>query len=124
METNPATVILHIDAGPDADVEEQAVLIRRLRANLLERDAEAVDVPHSGAAPQGAKGDVVTLSTLAVTLGPLVIAELMKAVQTWLTRHDRATITVESGGEKIVVTGSPSPEQQRVIDTFVSRHKS
>jgi hypothetical protein len=63
------------------------------------------------------------LATLAVTLAPVALTALMTALQTWLSRHERASVTVESGGEKLVVTGSPSKEQQRLIEIFVRSHK-
>jgi hypothetical protein len=118
-----ANLILHIEAGPQADQEEQALLTQRLREHLLQLNVEDVGRVNSDAAPPGAKGDAVTLATLAVTLAPIALAEVMKALQTWLSRHERASVAVESGGEKIVVTGSPSKEQQRAIETFLSRHR-
>ncbi len=124
MPNHPAQLMVHIDAGPDADKEEQAELTRRLRENLLELDVDAVEQVRSGAAPAGAKGDPVTLATLAVTLAPMALTELMKALQSWLSRHERASVSVESGAEKIVVTGSPSKEQQRLIEAFISRQKA
>jgi len=119
-EVKQTKLLLQIDAGSDADAAEQALFIQRLRANLLQLDVDSVDRVHSGAPPAGAKGDAVTLATLAVTLAPIALTGLMKALQTWLTRYDRATVTVESEGKKIVVTGSPSGEQQRVIEAFLS----
>jgi len=124
VANQPAQFMLHIDAGPEADKEEQARLAQRLRENLLELDVDNVQQVHSGTAPAGAKGDPVALATLAVTLAPLLLTEVMKALQTWLSRHDRASVSVESGGEKIVVTGSPSKEQQQLIEAFVNRHKT
>lgn len=124
MANQPAQLMLHIQAGPEADEEEVALLAHRLRENLLELDVEAVEPFRAGAAPVGAKGDPVTLATLAVTLAPMALTEVMKALQAWLSRHERASVSVESGGEKIVVTGSPSKEQQQLIKAFVSRHKA
>jgi hypothetical protein len=116
--------MLHIDLGPEADKEEQTQLAQRLREDLLELDVDRVEQVRSGAAPAGAKGEPIALATLAVTLAPIVLTELMKALQSWLSRHERASVSVESGGEKIVVTGSPSREQQRLIEAFVSRRKA
>jgi len=113
-----------IDAGPEADKEEQAQLAQRLRDNLLELDVDTVEQVRTGTAPAGAKGDPLSLTTLAVTLAPMVLTEVMKALQGWLSRHDRASVSVEAGGEKIVVTGSPSKEQQQLIEAFVNRHKT
>jgi len=122
MANHAARLMLHIDAGPEADGEEQARLAQRLRENLLETDVDAVEQVHAGATPEGAKGDAVTLATLAVTLAPVALTEAMKVLQNWLSRHERASVTVESGGEKIVVTGSPSKEQQQLIEAFIGHH--
>jgi hypothetical protein len=123
MESQTTRLMLHIDAGDDADKEEESRLTQRLRTNLLEWNVDSVDQVRSGAAPAGAKGDAVTLATLAVTLAPLALTEVMKALQMWLTRYERATVTVEKDGEKIVISGTPSKEQQRVIEAFVNSHK-
>jgi hypothetical protein len=122
MESNTTRLVLHIDGGADADMEELARLTDRLRADLLELDVDAVDRVHSGASPAGAKGDPVTLAALAVTLAPIALTGLMKALQTWSARHDGATVTVESDGRKIVVTGSPSKEQRQMVESFLAGH--
>jgi hypothetical protein len=124
VANRPAQLILHLDPGPEADKEEQALLAQRLRGELLELNVDAVEPVRSGTAPPGAKGDAVTLATLAVTLAPMALTEVIKALQAWLSRHERASVSLESEGEKIVVTGSPSKEQQRLIEAFVSRHKA
>lgn len=116
-------LVLTLGAGPDADSQDLGELGRQLRTELLELDVEAVNPVRSGTAPPGAKGDPVTLATLAVTLAPIAVTELMKTVQAWLTRHDKATVTVERAGEKITITGSPSKEQQRTLEAFISSMK-
>jgi len=119
-----AKFVLHIDAGTHADKEEQEKLTQRLREHLLEMDVDMVEPVRSGETPAGAKGDSIALATLAVTLAPMVLTEVMKALQTWLTRYDRASVSVESGGEKIIVTGSPSKQQQQLVEAFVDRPKA
>jgi hypothetical protein len=119
----PVQLTLHLHAGTEADREEQAHLTQRLRENLLELNVDRVEPVRSGTTPAGAKGDPATLAALVVTMAPMALTEVMKALQTWLSRHDRASVSVESGGGKIVVTGSPSKEQQQLIEAFVSRHK-
>ena len=122
MESQRERLILHIDAGAEADKEEQARFARRLREDLGQLNVDAVEQVASGPALPGAKGDPVTLTTLAVTLAPLVVSELMKTLRAWLSRHQHAKVTVESGGEKIVITGSPSKEEQQVMEAFINRH--
>jgi len=62
--------------------------------------------------------------TLAMTIAPGLITALITTLQAWLTRHERSSITLESGGEKLVVTGNPSQEEQRLIEVWVSSHKA
>jgi hypothetical protein len=123
MEDQAVQLILHIDSGPEADREEQAQFTQRLRNALADLNVDRVDPVRSGSeAPAGSKGDPLTLAALALTLAPIALTEVMKALQTWLSRHERATVTIESGGQKIMVTGSPSKEEQKLIDAFVGRY--
>jgi len=124
VENKPAQLVLRVDGGRDADDEDRAELARRLRKDLLELDVEAVEPVRSRDLPVGAKGDAVTIGALAVTLAPAALTALTNMLQSWLSRRERASVTLESRGEKIVVTGNPSKEQQRMIDAFVRRHKA
>ena len=124
MSSQPTQLLLHIDAGPEADQEEQAQLAQRLREHLLELEVDAVDQVRSGAAPAGAKGDAISLATLAVTIAPVALKALTDMLQSWLTRHERASVTIESGDTKLIMTGTPSPEPLRIIDAWVTRHKA
>jgi hypothetical protein len=124
MGDEPTQFLLTLGAGADSDDAELAELGRQLRNQLLELPSvDAVNPLRAGTAPAGAKGDPAIWATLAVTLAPIALTELIKIAQAWLTRHDRATLTVESGGEKITITGTPSKEQTRLLENFVGRHK-
>lgn len=123
MRSQTAQLMLHIDAGSEADDEERAQLARRLRKDLLELDVESADLVRAGEAPAGAKGLPVDWATLAVSVTPAVLTALFSTLQSWLTRHDRASVTVESGTDKIVVTGTPSQKDQELIRAFINRHK-
>jgi hypothetical protein len=123
VTNQPVRLFIHIDAGAGTDDEETEQLARRLRGDLQELDIDGIDNVRSEAAPAGAKGDPVTLSALALTLAPVVLTGLMKALQTWLSRHERASVTVKSGQDEFVMTGSPSREQQEAINNFLSHHK-
>ena len=121
----PSTkVVLHIDAGAGADSEEQASLTERLLREIADLDVDAVERVRSGAAPAGAKGDPVTLATLAVTLAPIALKSVTDLLQSWLSRHERASVTLESGGAKITLTGTPSQEQVRMVEGWMARLKA
>jgi hypothetical protein len=122
-DTSP-TLTLSVDAGQSADLQESAELTRRLRQFMLDRDVDRIEFVRTSAAPTGAKGDIVSLTSLAVTLAPVALTTLAGILQSWLTRHDRASVTVETGGEKFTITGSLSREQHKTLDAFLDRHKT
>jgi hypothetical protein len=45
-------------------------------------------------------------------------------LQLWLSRHDRASVSVESGDEKLTLTGTLSEDQKRIVEAFLNRHKA
>ncbi len=75
-------------------------------------------------ADSDAKGDPVTLATLAVTLAPIALKSVTDLLQSWLSRHERASVTLESGGTKITLTGTPSQDQMRMVEDWVARVKA
>jgi hypothetical protein len=119
-----AQLTLSVESGPGTDQQESAELARRLRQVILDSDVDRADFVRSGSPPPGSKGDVVTLASLAVTLAPVALTGLITTLQSWLSRHDRATVTVESGGEKLTLTGNLSREQQQTVAAFLDSHKS
>jgi len=124
MAENPALLTLSVDAGRGADDEETADLTRRLRQHFLDGEIDKVELARSGDAPAGSKGDAVALSSLIVTLAPVALTGMIGMLQAWLSRHERATVTVESGGDKLTLTGSLTAEQQKTVAAFLDRHKS
>lgn len=124
MADQPAQLILHVDAGAASEVEDQAQLAQRLRQDIRELDVDSVDWVRAGEAPAGSKGDAATLSSLAITLAPTVITPLMGMLSSWLSRHERATVTVESGGQKLTLTGSPSAQQRELVEAFIKSKAS
>lgn len=115
-----------LDAEPDTDTEDLERLTQQLREELLELDIQA-DFVTGGPAPANTKaGEVIEWGTLLLTLAASggVITTLINAIQTWLTnRNQPAAVTVEMGGDKLQITGNPSPEQQRIIEAFLHRHR-
>jgi Effector Associated Constant Component 1 len=124
MADQIAQLTLTVDASHDADEQERAELTRHLRRYLIDRDFEKVELARSGVAPAGAKGDPAMLSALVVSMAPIALTALLGMLQSWLTRHERATVTVESGGEKLTLTGTLSPAQQQTVTAFLNRQKS
>ncbi|HEY0760383.1 MAG TPA: hypothetical protein VGD59_14120 [Acidisarcina sp.] len=110
---------LMIDAGPDSDAEETAALSERLRQELLQSDVDDVQLVREGRAPAGAKGDPVTMGALAISLAPAALTGFFNLLQGWMGRHDKSTVTIETGSQKIVLTGPPSREQREIIQAAI-----
>jgi hypothetical protein len=124
MEPDPLQLTLTVDAGIRADDEDRAELARRLLQQLIETDVDAVEFARSATLPVGAKCDPVSLCALAVTVAPAAITAMIGMLQVWLSRHERASVSVESGGEKLTLTGTLSSEQKQMVEAFLNRHKT
>ena len=125
MTGRSTRLLLSIATDPKTDKQEMEELGRHLRKELLELEVGSVDQVRAENAPNGAKGDAVTLGTLLVTLAASggVLTTLINTVQSWLTRQERHSVTLEVGGDKLVLTSVSSEQQQQLIDDFVSHHK-
>ena len=125
-------ILIYIESSKDypCEPEELEQITYNLKDDLIELDAiEKVDlVTKEGAAPEHSKsgGEVVTLGSLLVTLGGSVasnvIPNLANTLQSWLTRHERRTISLEIGGDKLQLTGVSDKDQEKLIDAWISRH--
>ncbi|MDG4597341.1 MAG: hypothetical protein P9F75_16920 [Candidatus Contendobacter sp.] len=126
MSGNNIQLTVTLDTEPDTDAEDMERLTRQLRNELSELDVQA-DFVTGGPAPANTKaGGVIEWNTLLLTLAASggVITTLINTIQAWLSnRNQPATVTVEIGGEKLQITGNPSPEQQRLIEAFFQRHR-
>jgi hypothetical protein len=117
---------LNIDNGPDRDDEELVDLTRRLRKDLLTLDGvERAESPVIADIP-GSKSAGIDLQTIIVTLAASggVLTTLIGLIQQWLTRRERASVTLEIGGDKLTITGASSETERRLVDEWVGRHRS
>lgn len=118
-------VILHIDTNQETDAQELEHLTQQLRNELLELNVESADLVQAGEKPSQAKvGDPISWGTILVTLLATggVVTTLINAIQSWLTRNERRSITLEIDGNKLQITGISSEEQQQLIDAWIKRH--
>jgi hypothetical protein len=116
-------LILTITPLPDVDEQELVGLTRQLRTAVLESDAEAVAAIRGNSAPNGARGDPFTLAGLAVLIAPKAIDGLIQIVRDWVSRHDRATVTVKKGDAELTITGQLSKEQEQVTANLLKQLK-
>jgi hypothetical protein len=124
MPVKPAEIMVRIGGEGTTEHEELSRLSEGLREELIEAGAESVERLHGDAAPAGSKGDPITLATLLVTLAPTALTGLIAMLQSWVTRHERATLTLQRGEEKITVAGPLSQDQRRVITDWLQTGKA
>lgn len=118
------TLILTLAPGVDGDAEELARLTRQLRRELLQTDADSVEVAAGGEPPPGAKAiDVVEWGTLVVgVLRSGALRQVVGVIQGWLGRGDHGSITLAIGGDSITLSRSSSDEKRRLIDEWIAVH--
>lgn len=125
MSDETTQLTLFLDAGLESDAEELTELTRQLRYELLDLDLESVDLVYNGVLPPKSKAvEPFTFGALLLTLAASggVITTLINAIQSWLTRHDRRSVTLEIGGDKLVVGGISPKEQRQLINAWADRH--
>lgn len=116
---------VELQAALDADAEELAQLVGRLRAELLDLDVNAVQQPVHGEAPEESKGTGwLAAGELMVRLvtNPEVLASIIAGVQSWLRRNSARSVKLTIAGDALEVSAVSSAEQDRLIDLWVARH--
>jgi len=93
-----ARLMLHVDAGADADDEELDRVTRQLREELGDLDGvEPVKPAEAGTVPEGAKSaEAMTLGALAVTILPSVIPKLIDFLRDWSMRGENRMVKIET----------------------------
>jgi hypothetical protein len=124
MSVVPTKLMLSIGAMSAVDEQELAELTQNLREDLMETGVESVEQVRGAEATAGSKGDAVTLATIAVALAPTALTGLINMLQSWLTRHERTSITLKRGDEVLTVTGTLSKDQQQVIAGWLHAGKA
>jgi len=122
--TGGAELTLHVQPNSDEDVEELTKVTTRLRAELLELDVDEVTPVAELTIPNNVKGIGRLAGALIVHLGTLNgLRSMVNAVLDWASRTNR-TIEVSIGGDVLKLTGVTSQQQEKVIDSWISRHVS
>lgn len=125
MAATAGELSVELQAGPDADAEELAQLVGRLRAELLDLDVDAVQQPMHGEAPEESKGvGWLAAGELVVRLvtSPEVLVSIIAGIRSWLGRNSARSVKLTIAGDALEVKGVSSAEQDRLIDLWVARH--
>ena len=120
-------LVLVVDAGLYADLDEIDRLVQELRSELKDLELESVVQVSSAETPLGAKGaSFVDVGALLVTLSAAggVFPLLMEVARDWLARHASAhRISVTIDGDTIELARSSAQERKALIKAFMSRHE-
>jgi hypothetical protein len=117
---------IKIDLGLDADDDERAAMTRNLRHDLLAlNEVEHVESA-AAAAPPGSKSAGIDLQSLMVTLVSSggAVTVLIGMLQNWLTRREKASMTLEMGGDKLTITGVSSDDERKLVENWIRRHRT
>jgi len=112
---------LVVGMARDADEHDSADLVRRLRAELLDLDVEAVEPMSAEAVPQGAKSLSGIAGMVAVRLGSAGLKAVFVKIRDWAIRNNR-TVEVTIDGDTIKLTAVSDQLQERLINAWLTRH--
>jgi hypothetical protein len=111
---NQELVELNLEvSASDATEEEIDRMTRQLLAELKATEVESAELVTSGSAPEGSKGDPVTIGTLALEVLPAVLPSVIALVQAWVMRGQGRTVKFK--GKGIEFEGSPE-ELKKLLD--------
>lgn len=114
-------LLVRVNPADDGDEEEAAELVRRLRAELLDLDVDAVEPVPDGVVPEGAKGLSSLAGTLAVRWGVAGLQAVLVRIRDWVSRSGRS-VEVTIDGDTVKVTGATSEQQEKIINAWLARH--
>jgi hypothetical protein len=105
----------------DGDEEETAGLARRLRAELLDLDVDAVEPVSGGVVPEGAKGLSSVVGVLVVRWGAAGLQAVLARIREWVFRNG-CSVEVTIDGDTVKVTGASWEQQEKIINVWLARH--
>ena len=111
---DPELTELNIEvSASDATDEDIDLMTRQLLSELQEMDIESAELAKSGPAPEGSKGDPITIGSIALVALPAVLPKVVDLVQAWALRGQGRTVKFK--GKGIEFEGSPE-ELQKLLD--------
>jgi len=97
----------------DTTEEDLDEMTRYLLKELRETNVASVNLVSIGAAPEGAKGDPITIGSIALVALPAILPKVVELVQAWALRGQGRTVKFK--GREIEFEGSPE-ELQKLLE--------
>ena len=118
-ETNKADFEIQVILS-DATDEELDRVARQLLSELRETDVESVGLAKGKTAPDGSKGDPITIGTIAMEVLPVALPSVIALIQAWIMRGQGRTVKFK--GKGIEFEGSPE-ELKKLLGTLDKKKK-
>lgn len=113
--TTEEPIALEIEIiAEDTTEEDLDNMTRNLLMELRETHVESIDLISIGTAPEGSKGDPVTIGALAVEVLPAVLPSVIALIQAWVMRGQGRTVKFKGKvrGQTIDFEGSQEDLQK------------
>lgn len=110
--SNPIQLNIEVSAD-DATEDEIDGMARRLLFELRELDVESAQLAKGGPAPEGSKGDAITMGTIVLDVLPAVLPSVLSLVQAWVERGQGRYVKFKGMG--VEFEGS-SQDLQKILD--------
>lgn len=94
----------------DTSEEDLDTMTRNLLKELRGAEVVSANVVSTGTAPQGSKGDPITIGMLALDVLPTALPSVIALVQAWVMRGQGRTVKFK--GKGIEFEGSPEELQK------------
>jgi hypothetical protein len=97
----PAQDVLEFEVeviDQEASEEELDRMTRNLLSELRQTDIESASLVSVGAAPEGSKGDPITIGTLAMSAMPIVLPGVIEMIKGWTARGQGRTVKFKGKG--------------------------
>ncbi|HZM23896.1 MAG TPA: toll/interleukin-1 receptor domain-containing protein [Anaerolineales bacterium] len=101
----------------NAAVEDIDEMTRQLLSELREIDVESAELTEGGVAPEGSKGNAMTIGSIAVAVLPDFLPNVVSFVQDWVKRGDGRMVKFKGMG--IEFEGSPEEFQKLLLSLQV-----
>lgn len=116
-----ADLLVWVTSVDDGDQDEAAGLARRLRAELLDLDVDAVGPWSGDMIQEGAKGGSGLGVMLVVRWGAAGLQAVLTKIRDWVLRNG-CSVEATIDGDTVKVTGATWEQQEKIINAWLARH--
>jgi len=123
-ETTAVEMTLEVGSS-EATEEELDELTRQLLQELKQTDVESAERIKGGSVPIGAKGDPITVASIAITVLPIVLPKIVETVQAWIMRGSNRTVKFKGkvNGQAVDFEGSSDDLQKLLAALAIGKGK-